>query len=524
MSDGLAGPLPCRWMVLGSHPLQRAPERRLAFGVLLSLAACSQGATPNAGGGTGSGGTSAGASGAGGAQAGNGGTSGAVSAGGSSGTLAGKGGVESSSGGSSGAGAGGDAAGSAAGGEPAAGEAGVGVGGADGGTAGEAGAGGRPPTTFETTTLSSDHVAEGAAIGDIDGDGTLDLVAGPVWYRGPAFEVGGTLFAPVPTFTRDQYSTFFLTFTDDVDGDDLLDVIGIGDPGGGNGSGNPNAFWYRNPGPSNLASTWEKHAIFDGLVASESPALADVVGDATKELVFMTNQRLGYAERGSDPTAPWTFHALSDTAFGTPYVHGLGVGDVNGDGRADVVERSGWWEQPTSGSTWTRHAVDFGAPLGGSRPSNWGGAQIAIYDVDGDGDADIVTALAAHRYGLYWFEQVDSDTFTPHEILPPSATETSVSQLHALAVADLNGDGLLDVVTGKRYYAHPSTNADPGTTEPPLIEWFELSRAGGVTFSPHVIHDDSGVGCNFTILDVTGDAKPDVFTTNKRGTFLHVQR
>jgi hypothetical protein len=380
---------------------------------------------------------------------------------------------------------------------------------------------------FVTTELSGDHHAEGADVGDIDGDGVLDLVAGPIWYAGPDFAVGGRLFEPVPTFTRDQYSTFFLTFVDDLDADGHPDVIGVGDAGGGNGSGTPNAHWYKNPGPDNLDDAWQKTPIFSGLVANESPAYADLVGDSRKELVFMTNQRIGYAVPGATPTAPWTFQELGGMTFGTPYVHGLGVGDVNGDGRRDVVERSGWWEQPasgTSGTDWTRHAVDFGAPLGASRPNNWGGAQIAIYDVDGDGDADIVTALAAHRYGLYWFEQEDADSFVAHEMLPASATATSISQLHSLAVTDMNGDGLLDVVTGKRYYAHPGGNAEPGSDEPPLIEWFELRRDGGITFTPHTIHADSGAGCNFAVLDVTGEGRPDVFTTNKRGTFLHAQR
>jgi hypothetical protein len=92
-----------------------------------------------------------------------------------------------------------------------------------------------------------------------------------------------------------------------------------------------------------------------------------------------------------------------------------------------------------------------------------------------------------------------------------------------MAAADLNGDGLLDVITGKRYFAHPSTNPDPGTQDPAVIYWFELSRADGVQFTPHLIHDASGVGCNFTVLDVNADGRQDIFVSNKLGAFLHTQ-
>jgi hypothetical protein len=428
--------------------------------------------------------------------------------------------------GSAGVATGGSAGGSGMGGEGGTSDAGSSSAGTAGTTSG-AGAGGMAGAAwtpvFDTRVLSPDHYAEGADVGDIDGDGTLDLVAGPIWYKGPDFAEGGRLLAPVPTFSTDQYSTFFLTFAADVDGDDLLDVIGIGDAGGGNGSGTPNAHWYKNPGASGTAP-WTKTALFDGLVSNESPIFANVVGDDRKELVFMTDQMLGYAEPGASPTAPWTFHAVSGEEFNTPYVHGLGVGDMNGDGRADIVEREGIWLQPESGTTWTRHEVDFGQGLTGTRPGNWGGSQMIVYDVDGDGDSDVVTALAAHRYGFSWFEQIDLDNFTPHEIMPSTDTAESVSQLHAVSVGDLNGDGLLDVVTGKRYYAHPSSNPDPGTTDAPVLYWFELVRGATASFTPHEIHGDSGVGCNFAVHDVNGDARLDVFVTNKHGTFLHTQR
>jgi hypothetical protein len=382
--------------------------------------------------------------------------------------------------------------------------------------------------TFVTRTLSTLHYAEGADVGDINGDGVIDLVAGPNWYAGPDFALGGTLMPNPPSFTMDQYSTFFLTFVDDVTGDGRPDVIAIGDAGGANGTGTPNAFVYVNPGPALLAQPWVKQPLFNGLVANESPAYVNLLGDAEKELVFMTGQQLVYARPGATPAAVWPSAALSGTTtFGTPYVHGLGVGDIDGDGLPDVVERSGWWRQTTT-PTWERHAFDFWMGSTQGRASNWGGSEMYVYDVDGDGDADVVTVLAAHQYGLAWFEHQGTGaaaTFVAHEILPTSAGAGNVSQLHATAVADVNGDGLLDIITGKRWYAHPSSNPDPGTTDPAVISWFELRRAGGTaTFVQHQIHDASGVGCNFVARDLTGDGKVDILTTNKHGTFLHVQQ
>ncbi len=369
--------------------------------------------------------------------------------------------------------------------------------------------------TFATTELSAEFLAEGAAIGDLNNDGAPDLVAGAVWYEGPTFTQRHEL-AEAVVFDTDTYSEFFLTFVDDVNRDGALDVIAIAALNGVMGTGEANTHWYENPGVGALDQKWTKNVVFDVAVANESPIFADVTGDGVAELVFMTNQVLGYAARTDVATEPWVFTAVSDALFATPYVHGLGVGDVNGDGLADIVEKSGWWEQRPEGQAWVRHPVDFS--LGGQ-----GGAQMPVFDVDGDGDADVVTSLNAHGYGLAWFEQMSPDVFVPHEILSQQAAAENVSQLHALVAADINADGLTDVVTGKRYFAHPSSRPDPGTSDPPMVLWFSLNRDPSPAFIPHVVHDDSGVGCSFMASDVNADGKVDVFTTNKRGTFLHLQ-
>ena len=291
------------------------------------------------------------------------------------------------------------------------------------------------------------------------------------------------MIANPPTFTRDQYSTFFLTFVDDVNGDGRPDVIAIGDAGGGNGSGTPNAFWYQNPGPSEpRVRRGRRRRSIGGLVANESPVYVDLLGDAKRELVFMTDQQLGYARPASDRDGRVDVHGRQrQHDFDTPYVHGLGVGDIDGDGLRRSRRAHRLVAPGRSGATWERHAFDFWSGMHSGRASNWGGAQMQVFDVDGDGDDDVVTALAAHRYGLSWFEHTgtgacDDVRAARDPARPPPATD-NVSQLHALVVADVNGDGLPDVVAGKRYYAHPSTNADPGTTDPAVLSWFELQRS-----------------------------------------------
>ena len=390
--------------------------------------------------------------------------------------------------------------------------------------------------TFTKIQLSDQFWSEGATAGDLNNDGASDIVSGPYWWQGPDFKTRHEYYPATATFQlklgpmtsvtvpgfegtlgrENKYSDNFFAWVLDFNGDRWNDILIVGFPG-------TDTSWFENP--KGQAGHWTRHKIFDQ-TDNESPVFTDITGDGKPELVCITKGQYGYAAPDwREPAKPWTFHPITPNRKYGNFTHGLGAGDINGDGRSDLIEKDGWWEQPASlagDPLWTFHA----------QPMGTGGAQMYAYDVNGDGLADIITSLAAHGFGLAWYEQyreAGAIRFREHVFVNKAPADNAYgvkfSEIHAIDLVDMDGDGLKDIVTGKRFWSHGRTG-DPDRNDAAVLYWFRLTRGPDtrVDFVPYLVDNESGVGTQVVATDINGDGLPDIVVGNKRGTFVHVHQ
>lgn len=376
--------------------------------------------------------------------------------------------------------------------------------------------------TYRKLSLETKFFSEGSAFGDLNNDGNLDAISGPYWWEGPDFKKRHEFYPALP-FDPLSYSDNFLAFTHDFNGDGWNDILILGFPAF-------DASWYANPGPN--GKVWRRKAVYMP-VENESPTFGHFFGkDKPPVIICMSRGVLGYVTwEPRDQTLPWVFHPVSPNMGWHRYTHGLGWGDINGDGRNDILERDGWWEQPESlqgDPVWTQHKYSFG----GAKPK-LGGSQMHVYDVNNDGKGDVIASLNGHGFGLSWFEQTRSAggeiDFKEHPILSSEENEklggVQFSQLHAVEVLDVDGDGVKDIVTGKRWWAH-GPKGDPQPNAAPVVYAFLLKRGadGSVSYVPQLIDDTTGVGVQLGAADVNRDGVADVIVGNKRGTAVLLSR
>jgi hypothetical protein len=259
-------------------------------------------------------------------------------------------------------------------------------------------------------------------------------------------------------------------------------------------------------------------------IANEAPVWGDINGDGNPELIYNSPNAYGYATYDpSQPEKPWVFHPVSDERFQYIYLaSGAGFGDITGNGANDMLCPSGWWEN-SGENLWVFHEYQFAE----------NSAQMYVYDVDGDGVNDVICVWNCHKYGLVWHKQIRGENgeinWQMREILPINpdleSEDLRVSQMHALSLADINGDGIPEIITGKRFWAH-GEHGDTEPGKPAVVCVFKIKRGdnGEVDFIPHIIDENSGVGTQVVAANLIGGEKNkrlDILTSNKKGVYVH---
>ena len=343
--------------------------------------------------------------------------------------------------------------------------------------------------------------SEACCVADYNGDGKLDILAGDFLYLAPDWK--SVKIRSIKGSVDEAGKGYYWDFANlalDVDGDGKPDLISVD-------WFEKRSVWLRNTGTS--GEPWPLEIIEEN-GNFETAELCDLDGDGKEQEVIPCVARTVWYEvvKGADGKRNFARHIVSETAM--PF--GVGAGDLNGDGRPDLIRPSAWFEAPTDIRTgkWIEHPLALGHKEEGKSDHT---GPILVFDVNGDSLNDIICS-SAHEYGIFWYEQLRENSqvkFKQHLI------DASWTQAHSLALGDLDGDGMPELVAGKRFMAH--NGGDPEETAPLGLYYYKLKRQASPTWTKHVISYNEGVASsmNICLADMDGDGDLDIVVTGKWG-------
>ena len=365
--------------------------------------------------------------------------------------------------------------------------------------------------------------SETASVLDVDNDGDMDIAAGKNWYEAPLwikhkdYRPGADVNGP----ETESNSEFAL----DVNGDGWEDIVSSG------WMFMKGAYWYENPkGSLEKGRQWKSYKIHQAF-NMEGVIHDDIDGDGDEDILvnhwsLVDGQGMTWLEHVDE--APWFIEHVVGRDGDT---HGNGLGDINMDGRMDIITGQGWYEQPevATDKPWAFHADWKFEAADPSKAGSTAHPDI-VYDVNEDGLNDVIIG-SAHAYGLAWYEQKLDDagnrSFERHWI------ETDHSVFHTLALGDLNGDGKDDLIAGKRLFAH--YGGDVGVGDPSFVFWYDIK---GGEFERHILsynhvpfypdegnfgpppNNVVGVGMKINVKDMDKDGRQDVILAGKTGLYV----
>jgi hypothetical protein len=355
---------------------------------------------------------------------------------------------------------------------------------------------------FKVQLLAID-ANEGVAVADYDNDGWLDVSAGRSWYRNPGGDDALNAWVPRPLRIIEDRGGYAHTngeHAHDVDGDGWIDVVS-------NSFWLPEVHWYKNPGEQGLkrGQLWKQNLLFDsGQKTNELCQLIDIDAADDGKPEYFANQW-----NKNQPSIIWRQDESGEYVghtIGPKSGHGIGFGDLNNDGRDDVIFGNGWYERPEGdpyAKPWTYHdqwSLSMSCPM-------------QVRDVNGDGKNDLIWGKG-HDFGVFaWISKGidDNGKFLYDEV----KIDNSFSQAHALHFADLDGDGKDELITGKRVFGH--NGRDPGANDTPVVMAYTWND-GFTNIEKHVLAESVGIGLHIRTADFDQDGDLDIVVPGKEGT------